>query len=127
VKTGAAIAALLLHLGAAPVAPPAPGAETPSPAARTVTLDVQHARVAGVLQLLADVANLNLVHADGVADGRITLQLKDVRWQDALVAVLQTQDLSVSCVGNVLWIQPLVGVPVDRSCRALFARGLSHP
>ncbi len=71
-----------------------------------VSFDFQSIAVRAALQLMADVASLNLVVSDQV-DGDITLRLDDVPWQQALTLILQAQDLAKRHVGNVLIIEPV--------------------
>ncbi|MFT6352394.1 MAG: type IV pilus assembly protein PilQ, partial [Neptuniibacter pectenicola] len=58
-----------------------------------------------VLQIIAEVAELNLVVSDSVG-GNITLRLKNVPWDQALDIVLKTEGLDQRTVGNVLLIAP---------------------
>ena len=58
-----------------------------------------------VLQLIADFTGLNLVASDTV-DGRITLRLQNVPWDQALELILKTKGLDKRQVGNVLLVAP---------------------
>ena len=68
-----------------------------------LSLNFQDIDVRSVLQILADVTDLNLVVSDSV-QGNITLRLQDVPWDQALDLVLQTKGLDKLKVGNVLWV-----------------------
>lgn len=85
---------LALALAAAPAAPP------------RVSLDLVDADLRGVLRLLADVGHTSFVLDDAV-QGKVTVQLHDVAWQDALDAVLLSQGLVAVPVGEVRVVQPL--------------------
>ena len=70
-----------------------------------LSLNFQDIDVRSVLQILADVTDLNLVVSDSV-QGNITLRLQDVPWDQALDLVLQAKGLDKRKVGNVLWVGP---------------------
>lgn len=70
-----------------------------------IDLNFQNVSVRSVLQILAEVAQLNLVVDDAV-DGEITLRLKHVPWDQALDIVLKTRGLDKRQIGNVLLIAP---------------------
>jgi type IV pilus assembly protein PilQ len=58
-----------------------------------------------VLQLIADVSDLNIVVADSVG-GNVTLRLINVPWDQALDIVLQAKGLDKRRNGNVIWVAP---------------------
>lgn len=68
-----------------------------------LSLNFQDVDVRSVLQIIADVAGLNLVAADSVS-GRITLRLADVPWDEALHLVLAVEGLGKRQIGNVLMV-----------------------
>ena len=68
-----------------------------------IDLDFQNVEVRSVLQILAEVAEMNLVVSDQVG-GNITLRLKNVPWDQALDLILSTNKLDKREVGNVLLI-----------------------
>ena len=70
-----------------------------------LSLNFQDIEVRSVLQLIADFTGLNLVASDTV-DGRITLRLQNVPWDQALELVLKTKGLDKRKVGNVLLVAP---------------------
>ncbi|HEY5646547.1 MAG TPA: type IV pilus secretin PilQ family protein [Pseudomonadales bacterium] len=70
-----------------------------------LSLNFQDIEVRSVLQLIADFTDLNLVASDTV-QGRITLRLKNVPWDQALELILKTKGLDQRQVGNVLLIAP---------------------
>ncbi len=71
-----------------------------------VTFNFQDIEVRSVLQLIADVSDLNIVVADTV-DGNITLRLTNVPWDQALDIVLDAKNLDQRRNGNVIWIAPV--------------------
>lgn len=70
-----------------------------------IDLNFQNVELRSVLQIIAEVAELNLVVSDSVG-GNITLRLKNVPWDQALDIVLKTEGLDQRTVGNVLLIAP---------------------
>ncbi|SHM35329.1 type IV pilus assembly protein PilQ [Vreelandella subglaciescola] len=91
----------------------AAGSEQPTSgevAARTYTgkrlsLNFQDIEVRSVLATLADFTGLNLVASDSV-NGRVTLNLNDVPWDQALDLILQSQGLASRQQGNVVVVAP---------------------
>ena len=70
-----------------------------------LSLNFQDIEVRSVLQLIADFTNLNLVASDTV-NGRITLRLQNVPWDQALDLILKTKGLDKRKIGNVLMVAP---------------------
>ncbi len=70
-----------------------------------VTFNFQDIPVRSVLQLIADVSDLNIVVADSVT-GNLTLRLTNVPWDQALAIVMDARNLDMRENGNVLWIGP---------------------
>jgi len=70
-----------------------------------VTFNFQDIPTRSVLQLIADVSDLNIVVSDSVG-GNVTLRLINVPWDQALDLVLQAKGLDKRRNGNVIWIAP---------------------
>lgn len=70
-----------------------------------VTFNFQDIPTRSVLQLIADVSDLNLVVSDSVS-GNVTLRLINVPWDQALDIVLQAKGLDKRRNGNVIWVAP---------------------
>ncbi|NCF62153.1 MAG: type IV pilus secretin PilQ [Gammaproteobacteria bacterium] len=70
-----------------------------------VTFNFQDIPVRSVLQLIADVSDLNIVVADSVG-GNLTLRLTNVPWDQALDIVMDARNLDMRQNGNVIWIGP---------------------
>jgi type IV pilus assembly protein PilQ len=70
-----------------------------------ISLVFDNAEIRNILQLIAEVSNLNILAGDGV-DGTITLRLIDVPWDQALDLILDTKDLGIIRDGNVAKILP---------------------
>jgi type IV pilus assembly protein PilQ len=80
------------------------GAEPEYSGAR-VTFNFQDIPTRSVLQLIADVSDLNIVVADTVT-GNVTLRLINVPWDQALDLVLQAKGLDKRRRDNVIWVAP---------------------
>ncbi|NNL00165.1 MAG: type IV pilus secretin PilQ, partial [Xanthomonadales bacterium] len=74
-----------------------------------VTFNFQDIPVRSVLQLIADVSELNIVVADNVS-GNLTLRLTNVPWDQALDIVLDARNLDMRENGNVIWIAPTADI-----------------
>ncbi len=85
-----------------------------------ITLNFQDIQVRSVLQLIADVSDLNIVVSDSVS-GALTLRLTNVPWDQALDIVLETKNLDMRRSGNVIWIAPIEEI-VSREQQILRAR-----
>ncbi|HSX60687.1 MAG TPA: type IV pilus secretin PilQ [Tahibacter sp.] len=70
-----------------------------------VTFNFQDIPTRSVLQLIADVSDLNIVVADSVT-GNVTLRLINVPWDQALDLVLQAKGLDQRRRDNVIWVAP---------------------
>ena len=70
-----------------------------------LSVNFQDVEVRSVLQLIADFAGLNLVAGQAI-DGRMTLRLVDVPWDEALDLVLSINGLDKRRTGSVLLVAP---------------------
>ncbi|MBB3190783.1 type IV pilus secretin PilQ [Halomonas cerina] len=70
-----------------------------------ITLNFQDIAVRSVLAIIADFTGLNLVASDSVT-GRVTLNLEDVPWDQALDLVLKSHGLASRQEGNVIVVAP---------------------
>lgn len=114
------LAALLgaLALAAAPAAP-ADGDDAEYQG-EPMSLDFQDVEIRRALQLIADVAGVNLV-ADDAVSGNVTVRLEDVPWDEALDVVLASGELAKRQRGNVLLVAPAQAL-AEREARELAAR-----
>lgn len=78
-----------------------------------ISVDLKDADIHNVLRLLAEVSNLNIVATDDV-QGRITLRLFDVPWDQVLDIVLQVMNLESTQEGNVLRISTVKRLREER-------------
>ncbi len=79
--------------------------EPPVYAGARATYNFQDIPVRSVLQLIADVSDLNIVVADTV-QGNVTVRMINVPWDQALDIVLQSKGLDKRRNGNIIYIAP---------------------
>lgn len=72
---------------------------------RKISLDFQDVEVRTILQILAKESGMNIVASDSV-NGKMTLSLKDVPWDQALDLVMQARNLDMRQQGNIVNIAP---------------------
>lgn len=70
-----------------------------------LSMEFEDVEVRQVLQLLADFTDMNLVVSDTV-NGRMTLRLMNVPWDQALDIILKNRDLDKRVNGNVMMVAP---------------------
>ncbi|MCK7598831.1 type IV pilus secretin PilQ [Microbulbifer sp. CAU 1566] len=85
-----------------------------------LSLNFQDIEVRSVLQLIADFTDLNLVASDTV-QGRITLRLDGVPWDQALELILKAKGLDKRQEGNVVMVAPAAEI-AERERRELETR-----
>jgi type IV pilus assembly protein PilQ len=85
-------------------------------AGRRVSLDFKDADIANILRLIAEVSDLNVIAGEEV-EGRVTIRLVDVPWDQALDVILLTRGLGFVRVGNVLRIAPLETLKLEAEQR----------
>jgi len=68
-----------------------------------IDLNFQNVEVRAVLQIIAEVAEMNLVVSENVG-GTTTLRLKNVPWDQALDILLKSKNLDKREIGNVLMV-----------------------
>lgn len=70
-----------------------------------LSLNFQNIEARAALQVLADFTGLNFVVSDTVK-GSLTLRLKDVPWDQALDLILDSKNLAMRRIGNVITVAP---------------------
>jgi len=73
--------------------------------ARRITLDLKDADVVNVIRLIGDVSQKNFVVGDGV-QGKVTVKLRNVPWDEALEVILVTKGLGIDKHGSIWRIAP---------------------
>lgn len=88
---------------------------------RRVNLDFKDADIHNILRLLADVGRVNIVTADDVS-GNVTIQMRNVPWDQALDVVLQAKGLGMVRSGNLIRVAPLATLQKERELRLAAAK-----
>jgi len=70
-----------------------------------LSINFQDIEVRSALAVIADFTGINFVTSDSV-QGNVTLNLKDVPWDQALDVILRTRGLSQRRNGDIIWIAP---------------------
>lgn len=81
-----------------------------------ISLSFQSVDVRSVIQIIADVAEINIV-ADDSVQGEMALRLDNVPWDQALDIILQAKGLDKYQEGNVIFIDTLEGVSARTQAR----------
>ncbi|MBW2708581.1 MAG: type IV pilus secretin PilQ [Deltaproteobacteria bacterium] len=74
-------------------------------AGQRMSFDFVDTDIRNILKLLAEVANLNIVWGSDV-EGKISMRLDDVAWDQALEMVLKPNGLTYQIEDEVLWVVP---------------------
>lgn len=72
----------------------------------TVSVDFQNADIHAVMRFLATTGNTNIILDDQV-QGKVTVRLENVRWEDAFTAVLWSQGLMAVPLSSMYLISPM--------------------
>jgi type II secretory pathway component HofQ len=91
------------------------------PLVKRITLDVQQADVHSLLRMFAEVSRLNFIVGEEVK-GSVTLSLRNVRWEDALDAVLAARGLGMERRANIIRVAPLQQLAEEAETRARTAK-----
>jgi type IV pilus assembly protein PilQ len=83
---------------------------------RRISLDFKDADIGNILRLIAEVSDLNVIAGEEV-NGKVTIRLVDVPWDQALDVVLLTKGLGFVRVGNVLRIAPIETLKLEAEAR----------
>ncbi len=77
--------------------------ERPHWVGRKIDLDLKDADIHNVCRLLADVGKTNIVIGDDV-QGRVTVTMHQVPWDQALAVVLEAKGLTMERDGNIILV-----------------------
>ncbi len=80
---------------------------------RLISLDLQDTDIDSALRIIAEISNLNIIASDDV-NGKVTLRLIDVPWDQALDVILKTNGLDQVAEGNVIRIAPVDKLRAER-------------
>jgi type IV pilus assembly protein PilQ len=81
-----------------------------------ISLDFKDADLANVFRIIAEVSNINIITTDDV-QGRISVRLINVPWDQALDIILRAKSLGATQYGNVLRIAPLSAIRAEERAR----------
>lgn len=80
-----------------------PGIRRPKYRGAAMTMDFVNADVTNILRLIGEVSNLNIVWGPEV-QGKVSMRLKNVPWDQALELILANNNLGMRREGNVIWV-----------------------
>lgn len=83
------------------------------PTGRRMSIDLQEADIHTVFGFVAEFADINIIASDDV-QGKVTVRLKDVPWDEALGAVLQAKGLGAQRYGNIIRVAPLETIKAEQ-------------
>jgi type IV pilus assembly protein PilQ len=86
-----------------------------------ISLDFRDADIRNVLKLIAEAAELNIVVGDEV-NGRMTIRLVDITWDQALEVILQSRSLGMVRIGNVVRIESLEKLRKEKEAQFISKR-----
>ena len=78
-----------------------------------VSFDYQGIDIRNALRLIAEMSDMNIIMADDV-QGKLTMRLENVPWDQALDIILASQGLGKDVQGNVMRIAPLPVLAKER-------------
>lgn len=81
---------------------------------RRLSMDFMDADIRNVLRLIGEVSGLNMVTGDDV-QGKVTIRLVDVPWDQALEVILKTKSLDQVREGNVIRIAPAEKLAAEKT------------
>ncbi len=81
---------------------------------RRLSMDFVDADIRNVLRIIGEVSGLNVVAGDGV-QGKVTVRMVDVPWDQALDVILKTRGLDQVREGNVIRIAPAEKIAQERA------------
>ncbi len=81
---------------------------------KSLSFYFQNIEVRSLLQLIAKSSGFNFIISD-LVKGNVTLNLKNVTWQQALSVILKTQGLTSRQVGNVIYISTIEDITTNEA------------
>ncbi|GMR00337.1 MAG: hypothetical protein BMS9Abin18_1179 [Zetaproteobacteria bacterium] len=87
-----------------------------------VTFDFKDIDIRNALKLIAEMSDLNIIMSDDV-DGKLTMRLVDVPWDQALDLILSARGLGKERQGNVMRIAPTKVLAEERQNRLQALQG----
>lgn len=87
-----------------------------------VTFKYKDIDIRNALQLIAEMSELNIILSDDV-EGKLTMRLIDVPWDQALDVILTSHGLAKEQMGNVIRIVPLAKMQSEQQARLQIQQG----
>jgi type IV pilus assembly protein PilQ len=87
---------------------------------RRITLDVMDADIVNILRLFGDISGRNIVVAENV-EGKVTIKLRNVPWDQALDVILKTKQLGKETRGGIIRIALQADLNKEREARLRIA------
>jgi len=89
-----------------------------------LSINFQNIDIRSALTVIADFTGINFVTSDSV-EGDITINLKDVPWDQALDVIMTAKGLGRRQTGNVIWVAPVDEI-AEAAEKALAAQALEE-
>ncbi|MAD60529.1 MAG: hypothetical protein CMH49_03305 [Myxococcales bacterium] len=80
---------------------------------KRIKINIKDADIHNVLRFLADCGQVNIVTSDEV-DGKVTLMLNQVPWDQALDIILRSKGLDMVREGNIIRVAPREAIAAER-------------
>lgn len=90
---------------------------------RKISLDFKDADVRSIFRLISEISKFNMIISDDV-EGRVTIRLDDVPWDQAFAIILQTRGLWFERYGNIVRIAPAEKLRQERERAAAATRAV---
>lgn len=84
---------------------------------RKISLDIKDADIRSIFRLIADISKFNLIISDEV-QGRVTIKLDDVPWDQAFAIILQSKGLWFEKYGSIVRIAPATKLQQEKEAAA---------
>lgn len=81
-------------------------------AGQKVTLEFKDADIKNIFRVIAEISGYNMI-IDNSVSGKVTLRLVNVPWDQALDLILETNNLGMTKVGNVIRVLPVALIRKD--------------
>jgi type IV pilus assembly protein PilQ len=81
-----------------------------------LSLDFKDADINNLLRIIADVSGMNVIAGSDV-QGKVTVRLVNVEWQQALDVILKINNMGYEMDGNVIRVAPLAKLEAERKAR----------
>jgi type IV pilus assembly protein PilQ len=92
---------------------------------RRIDLDFKDADVHNILRLLSDVGNVNIITSDDV-QGKVTIRMKNVPWDQALDVILRAKGLGQVREGNLIRVAQLTDLEKEREAEIARLKQISQ-